>query len=142
METESIGAVSNGSIDIAQRAGLQQEDFLKVLLAQLTYQDPLKPLDNNEFIAQFAQLTNLQQTQAMSDKLDSLLTFQAGAQAVGLLNKSVNLQTETGSKAGSVIAIAFVSGVPNLEVRLFDDGTVLRGVTLGQIQTVIPGSNE
>ena len=135
MPTESIGAVSTGALDVAQRAGLQQEDFLKVLLAQLTYQDPLKPLDNNEFIAQFAQLTNLQQTQALSDKLDSLLTFQAGGQATGLLGRTVEVQTDTSTVVGQVTTTVFRNGTPQLVV-LLDNGDVLTDVTLGQIRVV------
>src|SRR5205823_2163752 len=38
---------------------LTLEDFMKVLLTQLTYQDPLKPMDNQQFMAQIAQFTTL-----------------------------------------------------------------------------------
>lgn len=135
MATESIGAVSNGTTNVAQRAGLQQEDFLKVLLAQLTFQDPLKPLDNNEFIAQFAQLTNLQQTQQLNDKLDSLLTFQAGGQAVGLIGKTVEVQTDNSTVVGEVTTTVFRNGTPELVVRA-ESGDILTEVSLGQILIV------
>lgn len=135
MATESIGAVSNGTTNVAQRAGLQQEDFLKVLLAQLTFQDPLKPLDNNEFIAQFAQLTNLQQTQQLNDKLDSLLTFQAGGQAVGLIGKTVEVRTDNSTVVGEVTTTVFRNGTPELVVRA-ESGDILTEVSLGQILIV------
>jgi flagellar basal-body rod modification protein FlgD len=136
MATESIGAVSSSTTNVAQRAGLQQEDFLKVLLAQLTFQDPLKPLDNNEFIAQFAQLTNLQQTQQLNDKLDSLLTFQAGGQAVGLIGKTVEVRTEDNSTVvGEVTTTVFRNGTPELVVQA-ENGDILTDVSLGQILIV------
>jgi flagellar basal-body rod modification protein FlgD len=136
MATESIGGVANSAQVLADRAGIGQEEFLKVLLAQLTFQDPLKPLDNNEFIAQFAQLTNLQQTQQLNEKLDSLLTFQAGAQAVGLIGRTVQVQTESSFAVGRVTTINFTNaGVPQMTV-LLTDGSSLVDVTLGQIQTV------
>lgn len=135
MATESIGAVSNGTTNVAQRAGLQQEDFLKVLLVQLTFQDPLKPLDNNEFIAQFAQLTNLQQTQQLNDKLDSLLTFQAGGQAVGLIGKTVEVRTDNSTVVGEVTTTVFRNGTPELVVRA-ESGDILTEVSLGQILIV------
>lgn len=135
MAIESIGVVSNSTTDVAQRAGLQQEDFLKVLLAQLTFQDPLKPLDNNEFIAQFAQLTNLQQTQLLNDKLDSLLTFQAGGQAVGLIGKTVEVRTDSATVVGQVTTTVFRNGAPELVVRA-ESGEILTEVGLGQILIV------
>lgn len=135
MAAESIGAVSNNTTNVAQRAGLKQEDFLKVLLAQLTFQDPLKPLDNNEFIAQFAQLTNLQQTQQLNDKLDSLLTFQAGGQAVGLIGKTVEVRTNDSTVVGEVTTTVFRDGTPELVVRT-ESGDILNEVSLGQILIV------
>src|SRR5690349_17726111 len=124
MATESIGGVTSSSQALAERAGIGQEQFLKVLLAQLTFQDPLKPLDNNEFIAQFAQLTNLQQTQQLNERLDSLLTFQAGAQAVGLIGKNVEVRTENSFAEGRVTKIGFDSkGIPQLEVLLAGGAT-------------------
>ena len=137
MATESIGGVSSSSTQaLSDRAGIGQEQFLKVLLAQLSFQDPLKPLDNNEFIAQFAQLTNLQQTQQLNDKLDSLLTFQAGTQAVGLLGRTVEVQAGGGSTVvGQVTTTVFNNGVPGLVVRA-TDGTLLTDVSLSQILLV------
>src|ERR1044071_2607645 len=96
MATESISGVSSSTPALSERAGIGQDQFLKVLLAQLSFQDPLKPLDNNEFIAQFAQLTNLQQTQQLNEKLDSLLGFQAGAQAVSLIGHTVRINADGG----------------------------------------------
>jgi flagellar basal-body rod modification protein FlgD len=135
MATESIGGVGNSVTDLAQRAGIGQEEFLKVLLAQLTFQDPLKPLDNNEFIAQFAQLTNLQQTQQLNERMDSLLTFQAGAQAVGLIGKTVEVQAGGSTVVGQVTTTVFRNGLPELVVRA-SDGSILTDVTLGQIVLV------
>jgi flagellar basal-body rod modification protein FlgD len=135
MATESIGGVGNSALDLAQRAGIGQDEFLKVLLAQLTFQDPLKPLDNNEFIAQFAQLTNLQQTQQLNERLDSLLTFQAGTQAVGLIGRTVEVQAGGSTVVGQVTTTLFRNGVPELVVRA-SDGSALTGVTLGQIVLV------
>jgi flagellar basal-body rod modification protein FlgD len=44
---------------------------MKILLTQLTYQDPLKPMDNQAFMAQMAQFTALQQAQDTNSKMDT-----------------------------------------------------------------------
>ena len=55
-----------GNVPAAAAPGtrvLGLQDFLQVLLTQLSWQDPLKPMDNQTFMAQMAQFTALEQTQ-------------------------------------------------------------------------------
>src|SRR5690606_12378487 len=84
----------------AQSLGLQ--DFLKILLTQLNYQDPLKPMDNQQFMAQMAQFTSLEQSQRVNDKLDQLITNQAALQSVGLIGRAVDVETGSGKVSGTV----------------------------------------
>jgi len=133
MEVSGIGVAADTTSP--RRASIQQEDFLKVLLAQLQFQDPLKPLDNNEFIAQFAQLTSLEQTQQLNDKLDSLLTLQNGGQAVDLIGRSVEATTADSSIVGEVTSIAFQNGTPAMTVRT-QTGEFVADLSLGQIRII------
>lgn len=134
MAVDSIGATSS-STTVPKNASLAQEDFLKILLTQLQFQDPMKPLDNQEFMAQMAQFTNLEINQQQNEKVDTLLTIQSASQALGLIGKNVDVVTSSGSQVGAVTAVAFQNGTPVLTVRT-TAGAYLTDVRLSQISLV------
>jgi flagellar basal-body rod modification protein FlgD len=111
------------------------QDFLRILVAQLNNQDPLKPMDNEQFVTQLAQFTSLQQTQNLNDKMGNLLSIQGAMQSVGLIGRSVEINGESGTQGGKVTALNFVSGEPRLTVTL-DSGSVLTDVSLSTLVSV------
>ena len=127
---------STGAQSALSKSSLGIQDFLKTLTTQLSYQDPLKPMDNQEFIAQLAQFTSLQQTQQMNEKLDSLLSIQAATQSVGLIGRSVDVRASDGTTvSGQVSALNFARGEPQLTVTL-TNGSTLSDVSLSNLITV------
>lgn len=62
---------------------LGQDAFLKLLVAQLQNQDPTKPQDNGEFIAQLATFSSLEKLTEISTKLDTLGQMLAAQQTPG-----------------------------------------------------------
>jgi flagellar basal-body rod modification protein FlgD len=127
-------ATSASAASAAAQIGIQ--DFLKILVAQLGNQDPLKPMDNQEFVTQLAQFTSLQQTQEMNDKLGQLITAQASMQSVGLLGKTVDISNAAGgTSTGSVSALGFSSGEPRLTVKL-PNGSLLTDISLANLIAV------
>ena len=71
---------------------LGKDDFLRLLVTQLSYQDPLEPLKNEEFIAQTAQFSTLEQVQALNKTLLDQIALQrtiADAMAVQYVGKTV-----------------------------------------------------
>ena len=132
---DSIGAVGGTSTTTLQANGLGMDDFLKILLTQLTYQDPLKPMDNQEFMAQMAQFTSLEQTQQLNSKLDALLSTQAALQSVGLLGRTVDVATETGTVTGTVASLSLAGDSPSISVRT-SAGATLSNLSLNQISAV------
>lgn len=117
------------------QATLGQEEFLNILLTQLSFQDPLKPLDNQEFIAQMAQFTNLEQTRQLSENSNVLLTVQSATQAIGLIGKTVTVNSDNGYLVGMVSTISFNQGVPQLSLQL-DNGNALTNVRLADVLSV------
>ena len=105
MAVETIGRTPTATTT-TQAAGIGQDDFLKILLTQMNYQDPLKPMDNQQFVAQMAQFTALEQTRQANDHLENLLTIQSATQSIGLIGRTVQISTASGSTLGEVTAMA------------------------------------
>ena len=133
MAIDSISG--SGSSTNLQASSLGMEDFLKILLTQLTYQDPLKPMDNQQFMAQMAQFTSLEQTQQLNTKIATLISNQAALQSVGLIGKTVDVTTSTGSVSGTVSALSLAGDSPLLTVKT-TDGSVLSSISLSQLIAV------
>jgi flagellar basal-body rod modification protein FlgD len=122
--------------DAISASQINMQDFLRILVAQLNYQDPLKPMDNEQFVSQLAQFTSLQQTQSLNDKMGNLLSIQGAMQSVGLIGRTVDLIGESGQVTGSVTALHFSSGEPRLTVTLAAGGGVLTDVSLSNVVSV------
>ncbi|GLS04389.1 flagellar hook capping protein [Chitiniphilus shinanonensis] len=118
MAIDLIGAVAASPTQTSSSVGsLGQDDFLKILMTQLTYQDPLKPMDNQQFIAQMAQFTTLEQTRLLNEKMDSFLSSQGVLQAFGLIGKNIEYSSPSGLISGKVVAINFENGQPLLTAQ-------------------------
>jgi flagellar basal-body rod modification protein FlgD len=129
-----VDATLATSASQANNLGIQ--DFLRILTSQLSNQDPLKPLDNQEFVTQIAQFSSLQQSQQLNQKVDQLLATQAATQSVGLLGKSIDFAITNGSTvSGQVTALSLTSGQPQLSV-LTTTGALLQGVNFSQIISI------
>ena len=94
---------------------------MQIILTQLTYQDPLQPLDNFQFVSQLAELSELQLSESLNTDVSSLLASQSSVQAVGMLGHTVNLTTGPSSTAtpvtGTVQAVTFSNGQPQLTIK-------------------------
>jgi flagellar basal-body rod modification protein FlgD len=134
MAIDAIGQVGSQSNATPRNAGIGQEDFLRILLTQLRFQDPLKPLDNQQFVAQLAQFSALENSRQSNEKFDALLQMNSTTQAIGLIGKKVEVRGVSGAGTGSVTAITFSTGEPRLTVRTTD--ATLVDVRLGDVSLI------
>ncbi len=130
----SINATSS-TPSVSPSTSLSMQDFLNVLLTQLTYQDPLKPMDNDQFMSQIAQFTALEQTQEMNTGIQQLLANQAALQSVGLIGRTVDVTTSSGSVTGTVTALSLSGTSPTLTINT-TTGDTLSSINLSQITAV------
>ena len=90
---------------------LNQDDFLKLLVAQLSSQDPMNPKSDSEFVAQMAQFSALEQSRAMQSDMAQL-------QANDMLGRTVELKEEDGELVrGTVDAVHIDAGTPQIVVN-------------------------
>ncbi|HDQ26705.1 MAG TPA: flagellar hook capping protein [bacterium] len=122
-------------------SALGKQDFLQLLVTKLKYQDPLKPMTDESFIADLAQFSSLEQMtnlnqgfeaqmlamQDLNTNLIGLMVMQNTSQAASLIGKTVVVefdqlnaatgQMETGTAEGTVNVVRFVDGMPKLLIN-------------------------
>ena len=104
--------------------GLGFDALLKIVLTQLTYQDPLKPMDNFQFVSQLAQFSQIQQGQQLVDSMTALVAAQTTGQAASLLGRRVDISTRQGTLSGKVVAAAFANGAATLTIETAQGQTI------------------
>jgi flagellar basal-body rod modification protein FlgD len=110
---------------------LDSDAFLKLLVAQLKYQDPSKPTDSTEMMAQSAQFTMVQRLEDMAKSTASTLGIEQGMAASSLVGKSVSWLNTDGTTGTGTVSSASFGGATSAEPLL----KVSTGST-GQISTV------
>jgi flagellar basal-body rod modification protein FlgD len=82
----NMGTSSNGGTTALSSFADNFDNFLTLLTKQLQYQDPLSPLDTNQFTQQLVEFTSVEQQIETNSKLDSLLAVQSDNQAMAALS--------------------------------------------------------
>lgn len=135
MPVDAIGSTLGATSAGLTQSTLNQDDFIKLFLTQLTFQDPLEPVDNREFLAQMAQFANLEQARIANENTENLVAMNATSQSLGLLGRQVAVDSSSGSVIGAVSSISFSASGPLLTITKAD-GTVIPSVRLSQISLV------
>ena len=117
---------------------LTQEDFFSLLTQQLSYQDPSKPADNDQMIAQMTNFTMAEGISNLNSNFESLaasITSNSALQASTLVGKQALLESDTlelnesGEVKGAIVA---EKPVDNLTLRIEDaSGQLVKTIDLG-----------
>lgn len=126
------------STTVSHAKELGQEEFLELMTAQLENQDPMKPMDNGEFLGQMAQFSTVTGIEEMQKSLDNLAATYANGQTLQstqLVGQEVLIESnamelsDTGVTGGS---FELDSTSEDVLVNIADaNGTVVRQISLG-----------
>jgi len=88
---------------------LGKDDFLKLLITQLTNQDPTSPMEDTQFISQMAQFSSLEQMTNMNESFNKLAGMISSSQAASVLGRTVEVDVGDTTTQGIVEATSFGS---------------------------------
>ena len=142
--TNSSAASSTSAATQSGQATLGKQDFLKLLITQLRNQDPLNPLDQNQFLAQTAQFTSLENLQNISSQLSEMKalsqgqSFTQGASLLGKAAASAGRDVTLGTSGAELSFDVQTPGSINIQI-LDGQNAVLRSLAT---TTDAPGASE
>lgn len=130
-------AAAARALDGASKTSLGQDEFLRLMLAQLKNQDPLKPLEPTEFVTQLAQFSQVSGIKEMNDSLTALADSLAGSRVMdgaalvgrGVLAESDTLVLPEGGSAHGAVDVP--AGASRVQLTIKDAaGQLVRSIEL------------
>ena len=108
-------ALAGGTM--ARSNEMDSQMFLKLLVAQLRYQDPMNPAKGTEFMAQTAQFTMVEKMQELARSMTEMLASERQASAGNMIGRHVTATTAAGTEVSGIVTKARLeSGGPILTV--------------------------
>ncbi|MCK9606441.1 MAG: flagellar hook assembly protein FlgD [Methylomonas sp.] len=148
MATNTIDTYSNIGLATTnnatpQKQTLGQEQFLKLLTTQLTHQDPMKPMDNGEFLgqmAQFSTVSGIQDLQASFKDFASSISSDQALQAASLVGRYVSAPSQQALlAAGGTVSgdFSLPSSSPSVTLKIINPqtGETVRDMNLGALSS-------
>ncbi|WP_407831894.1 flagellar hook assembly protein FlgD [Treponema porcinum] len=83
---------------------LGKDDFLKLLITQLSNQDPTNPMEDTQFIAQMAQFSSLEQMTNMNESFNKMAAMINSSQAAATIGRTVDIDVGDTTARGVVEA--------------------------------------
>ncbi|MBE1277710.1 hypothetical protein A1OS_15395 [Enterovibrio norvegicus] len=105
MDIPPVGSAATQTSQLNNALG--QDDFIELFLTQLRAQDPLEPVNNQDFLAQMAQFSLLESNRVANEELASLRSLVEANQGIGLIGKVAETQSAGQLVVGEVISVGF-----------------------------------
>ena len=102
--SSTTGTSGSTKAGLGAAAGMGKDDFMQLLIAQLRNQDPMKPMEDKEFISQLAQFSSLEAVEKMTAQMEELTSANMIVQAATLLGKQVSAKLTTGETVSGVVS--------------------------------------
>ncbi|OBQ77976.1 flagellar hook assembly protein FlgD [Mesorhizobium sp. WSM3873] len=115
--TIPVGATQASSQQTSKTA-VDYQSFLKLLIAEMKNQDPTKPMDSTEYVAQLATFSQVEQSVQTNSKLDQIMQSSALSQADALIGRSIT--AADGKTTGTVVSVKLASSGL---IAVLQDGT-------------------
>jgi flagellar basal-body rod modification protein FlgD len=120
--TSSTGSTAAEGISATGDTSLGKDDFLKILVAQLQAQDPLAPMEGQEFASQLAQFSSLEQLTNVNTNLESSQAFDlalSNNSSIALIGKTIDAPGNTVDlKSGEIETLSFSLNSDATDVRI------------------------
>ena len=117
IEAVATGLPAGALTGASDRATVTRDEFMRLLVAELTSQDPLDPLDNGEFMQQLVGLQMLEQTAALTDSLRTFQQFMEMSSGSALIGRTAVAQTADGQLvSGEVTSVVLEGGRVNVVI--------------------------
>lgn len=123
----SVAQPAGTSGDPSSLQGLELDDFFQLMIAELQNQDPLNPLENNEFLAQIATIREIGATTKLGDTLDSLVLGQNLNSGSSLIGKQISALSDGGDEISGTVDRVTVSG-NNVTLHVGDQTALLKNI--------------
>ena len=96
---------------------LDSGQFMQILLAQLTHQNPLEPMDNAEMMSQFSQLNSLQELRGINTSMETVSATNQTTYLASLIGKVVKAQRADGKIIEGVVD-GVITEMDNPQIRI------------------------
>ncbi|WP_215537065.1 flagellar hook assembly protein FlgD [Borreliella bavariensis] len=103
--------------NVSNKVNLGKDDFLKLLITQLRYQDPTNPMKDKEFISQMAQFSALEQMTNMSKSFEKLSSSLGIRRDLDLLGKVIKFQHSDGEVVKGRVTNIKTGAIPQVMVN-------------------------
>ena len=135
----ALGAIGGSAVAQTNTAGLGALDgdaFMKLMVAQMKYQNPFEPMDTSAMLQQTAALTTVETLQQVSSSDRLLLGLQQSSMAASFVGRSVTALDAGGQETSGVVkSIRFTADGPVLQVGASGE-TTTQDVPIANVTSV------